>query len=1115
MDHVSFDIRDYLQNLTPVEEGKKNRYYCPSCNGNNFEVEPKSGKYACFSGCTDTTDGKKEIIRAIKGNDWIPDEEFKRGHRTASRQPNIKIQKTTPTKSTKAVEIPSNLDKGVIELEELKAISETIPKDYIFINKEKKDVEKTTVFHYADGTVVVRYDLLEKDANGKNKKHFCQYHLQSESEQTEASKKKHPLVLSKGNYILGNREDKPCFFGQQLLTNEHSNKWLIVVEGESTAIALMEQTNLATLTLKGSAWTEDKIKQAIESLLTQIGEVGGLIFWPDNDEIGKKKMNTIQKVANSLDIPSFMINKSLLNELPPKGDFVDLAKLYESSSLSEGLFKTLELDSTAPVSDVVTKMIEWSHEIAIAAQIATQIEIEEVEEASLEETSSTKPQAIKIEEPPFPAAEKIAKSLAEEWHNWLAYNSTEKQFYLYEDKQKGVWGIIDNDEVLGFIRDKFDVIVEQGYKHYSTSTVKNTLEAIRIRLKMKFKTHKNLIPFVNGVYDLNTKKLAAHSYNYHCTWSLPYEFNPLAKCPNILSWLNETTDKDEDKIGLIRAYFAAIIYGLTNTQSFLELIGPGATGKSTLANLAEAMVGKENTCITSLDTLEKNQFETGAIVNKKLVLINDSDRYNGSVTVLKQLTGNDTIRIEKKYCDPTRCKPQAMVLMTANELPQTTDHTSGLERRRKTLFLEKVVPVEKRRVLISMDEEGNPIGDFVPELPGLINWCLAITPREAESVIAAWGKVSIRTKLKTLLATNAIAPWINDRVIFDPEAICQIGLAEKDGGNFVDSLKLAYANYCFYAQGSGHKPLAVGRFRDLLIDVSRNILNKEVTQFYNTKKSSFLKGLRLRDPNTDQSHPLAITGYIDAIPTSNPAPNVTQEANKGDDTGGPRGVETIVNGDVGGKGGYLEKRFKKEEEKEIVEQPPKSDLVDEEKKGDLIAKEKKVFFEGSEPPVTPDIPAHMGSGNEGTPEQTPCKPRHPRPYGFQPISSVEDLRIRAIEEFNQLITDFKLKTDRPVKPLLLLNTYDLILRVSNLVEVDILDDGLILRDPKATKAYFKIAFVDDHHRMINPPLDTLKLKVSNLNDLNDLLQHIKYLNGASEPQIKPEWGGMAYEKAAN
>ncbi|NJN13790.1 MAG: helicase superfamily 3, partial [Richelia sp. RM1_1_1] len=45
----SFDIRNHIEKLTPAE--KKDRYYCPVCEGNNFTINKDTGAYQCWNGC--------------------------------------------------------------------------------------------------------------------------------------------------------------------------------------------------------------------------------------------------------------------------------------------------------------------------------------------------------------------------------------------------------------------------------------------------------------------------------------------------------------------------------------------------------------------------------------------------------------------------------------------------------------------------------------------------------------------------------------------------------------------------------------------------------------------------------------------------------------------------------------------------------------------------------------------------------------------------------------------------------------------------------------------------------------------------------------------------------
>jgi putative DNA primase/helicase len=73
----------------------------------------------------------------------------------------------------------------------------------------------------------------------------------------------------------------------------------------------------------------------------------------------------------------------------------------------------------------------------------------------------------------------------------------------------------------------------------------------------------------------------------------------------------------------------------------MECVGIEGAGKSTFTNLVVALIGVKNCAITTLQTLEKNNFETASFYGKKLVLINDAPELAGDSGKLKALTGHD------------------------------------------------------------------------------------------------------------------------------------------------------------------------------------------------------------------------------------------------------------------------------------------------------------------------------------------------------------------------------------------------------------------------------------------------------------------------------------------
>jgi len=95
----------------------------------------------------------------------------------------------------------------------------------------------------------------------------------------------------------------------------------------------------------------------------------------------------------------------------------------------------------------------------------------------------------------------------------------------------------------------------------------------------------------------------------------------------------------------------------------------GRSGRygSTFAWLATALVGKHFTVTTSLRSLHSDPFEVAHLQGKSLILVSDSERYRGDLSVLKQLSGGDALKGRIKLVQGSfEIQPEALMLITAN-----------------------------------------------------------------------------------------------------------------------------------------------------------------------------------------------------------------------------------------------------------------------------------------------------------------------------------------------------------------------------------------------------------------------------------------------------------------
>ncbi len=494
----------------------------------------------------------------------------------------------------------------------------------------------------------------------------------------------------------------------------------------------------------------------------------------------------------------------------------------------------------------------------------------------------------------------VCEYLASLYKDSLIYEGQSKEWYLYGSEKPGIWGLISKEQLEKRLMLELDALVDKGetitqqiktainavkmsnrdkleksevieqlkqqlprisdYKFTFVEAIGKRLSRVLLVKEMASNAQKELIPFRNGVLDIAKKELLPHSPTNYFTWSLPYDYNPLATGEPIKKWLLEMMQGDESLVELIRAYLYGVVTGRADWQKFLELIGPGGTGKSTLIRLAIALVGFSNCYVTTLKRLETSKFETANIKDKRLVLVTDAERYTGDVTTLKALTGEDSLPYEKKMQQATGgFKPDCLVIIAGNEHIKTADYTSGLQRRRITVGMKKKISEENQRNLIKHDNQGNISGEFVPYIPGFLNWVLEMESERASECIKNAHKRCVKLtleRIESMVENNPIAAWLNENIIYDPNSYTHVGKAIKSTENeevYIGASKWLYPNYCAFCEGIKVNPISLNRFSTLLLDLCNHQLNLGDVLKDRNRNGVFIQGLKIRDHLDDDA----------------------------------------------------------------------------------------------------------------------------------------------------------------------------------------------------------------------------------------------------------------------
>jgi len=197
-----------------------------------------------------------------------------------------------------------------------------------------------------------------------------------------------------------------------------------------------------------------------------------------------------------------------------------------------------------------------------------------------------------------------------------------------------------------------------------------------------------------------------------------------------------------------------------------------------------------------------------------------------------------------------------LVCIASNEHITSNDSSSGLERRRLTIVMDKVVPASSRKELISVYEDRIE-GAFEPEMSGIVSWALSMSYEEMKDILANPTKhvPSLnKTNIEALLFNNQFVSWLNDCCLYAPNTTTPVGqgarkpsIEESEKGLYVanaySALYPSYANFC---KACGYKPAAKHRFVERTREALVNILKVPGVEIVLKDGIPSLKGLRLK-----------------------------------------------------------------------------------------------------------------------------------------------------------------------------------------------------------------------------------------------------------------------------
>lgn len=237
---------------------------------------------------------------------------------------------------------------------------------------------------------------------------------------------------------------------------------------------------------------------------------------------------------------------------------------------------------------------------------------------------------------------------------------------------------------------------------FSSGKIASVVETLKLIIPQQDTPARRLIGFRNGVLDTQTGLFSPHSKSHWLRTLCDVDFTPPVEgetlgthAPNFWRWLDRAAGKNPQKRDVILAALFMVLANRYDWQLFLEVTGPGGSGKSILAEIATLLAGEDNATSADIDTLEDPR-KRASLIGFSLIRLPDQEKWSGDGAGLKAITGGDAVSVDPKYQNPYSTHIPAVILAVNNNPMRFTDRSGGVSRRRVIIhFPEQIAPEER------------------------------------------------------------------------------------------------------------------------------------------------------------------------------------------------------------------------------------------------------------------------------------------------------------------------------------------------------------------------------------------------------------------------------------
>lgn len=302
----------------------------------------------------------------------------------------------------------------------------------------------------------------------------------------------------------------------------------------------------------------------------------------------------------------------------------------------------------------------------------------------------------------------IARDIVEGINKFI-FCIEEDRFYLFRD---GYWKAIHQLEIFDYINESVRIT------HLNLTVTRNIIERLKqiVKIRLDKLNTRSLMNLNNYMIEVETGNLLIHSMEYFSTIRLNYNYDENAQCDLWKETLDGIFEGDKDKINILQEYMGYCLTRDVSREKSLLLLGESRSGKSTILETINSLLGDDNVSSVPLEYLSNPQY-TPMLINKMVNIdwdvAGDAQKFEAN---FKIITSGEPVSVNQKFVATFKFRPFCKLILAANKFPRITDHSSA--------FYKRLILLPCNRVFLAHEQDLELKKKLKSELSGIFNWAM-------------------------------------------------------------------------------------------------------------------------------------------------------------------------------------------------------------------------------------------------------------------------------------------------------------------------------------------------------------------------------------------------------